>query len=69
MKSKSHLTPRERQVISLMAQWKSRHETAAELGIDYETVRAHLFNIRRKLNVNRTTKAIVVARSEGLISA
>lgn len=67
MKSRIQLTRREKEVISLMSQWKSREETAAALGIDYETVRTHLSNIRRKLNVNKTTKAIVMAMSEGLI--
>lgn len=67
MKSQTQLTPREKEVISLMAQWKSRQETATALGIDYETVRTHLFNIRRKFNVNKTTKAIVIAMSQGII--
>lgn len=69
MKSRTQLTPREKEIISLMSQWKSRQEVADELGIDLETVRSHLTNIRRKLNVNKTTKAIIIARSESLIMA
>lgn len=44
-----HLTPRQREVLRLLAQGKSTKQSAAELGISHKTVEFH-----RKLLMNRT---------------
>lgn len=46
------LTPRERQVLELIAEGMTNHEIAEELVIEVGTVKNHVHNILRKLNVN-----------------
>jgi DNA-binding CsgD family transcriptional regulator len=57
------LTPREREVIALVAAGHTNRETARDLWISPHTVRAHLENIFEKLEV--TTRAAAVARVLG----
>jgi DNA-binding CsgD family transcriptional regulator len=54
------LTPREREVMALVAAGRTNRETARYLWISPHTVRAHLENIFEKLEV--TTRAAAVAR-------
>lgn len=67
MKITNNLTPREKEVISLVAQGKSYKEMAKELSISDFTVRSHLTNIRMKLRVNRTSSIVTVAVSQGVV--
>jgi DNA-binding CsgD family transcriptional regulator len=57
------LTPREREVMALVAAGRTNRETARYLWISPHTVRAHLENIFEKLEV--TTRAAAVARVLG----
>jgi DNA-binding CsgD family transcriptional regulator len=57
------LTPREREVIALVAAGRTNRETARYLWISPHTVRAHLEHIFEKLEV--TTRAAAVARVLG----
>ena len=47
----SHLTPTERQIVQMIANYKSSKEIADELFIHYRTVENHRTNICQKLNI------------------
>jgi Response regulator receiver domain./Bacterial regulatory proteins, luxR family. len=61
------LTPREREVLSLMAQGKSNQEIADELFISLKTVKVHVSNILAKLNVQDRTQAVIYAFKHSLV--
>jgi len=61
------LTPREREILALVAAGKSNRMVAAELHIEEATVKAHLTRTFTKLNVNSRTEAIAVVQGYGLI--
>jgi DNA-binding NarL/FixJ family response regulator len=61
------LTPREIQVIELVAAGKRNKEIAAILGISEETVQVHLKNIFAKLKVSERTAAVNVALRRGIV--
>lgn len=69
MKNRTHLTPREKEVISLAAQGKSYEEIAKKLGIGYETVNSHFKNSRIKLNATNTVHTVAIAISGNLLTA
>jgi len=62
------LTPREKQVLRLMAEGHPSRDVAARLGISYTTVRTHIRSLGSKLAVHSKVEAIVKARELGLIS-
>jgi DNA-binding NarL/FixJ family response regulator len=55
------LTPKERQVLSLVADGKTSKEIADELFISYRTVGAHRLHICAKLNMNGSNKLLQFA--------
>jgi DNA-binding NarL/FixJ family response regulator len=60
----AHLTSQERRVINLVAEALSNKEIAVELGISPCTVKRHIENILRKLNLkNRVDAAIYAIRN------
>jgi DNA-binding NarL/FixJ family response regulator len=59
------LSPREREVLSLMADGLSNTEIADHLRISEKTVRNHASNLFDKLGVWSRTQAIVFARDHG----
>lgn len=61
------LTPREVQVIELIAQGMRNKEVGAALGISEETAHVHVRNILTKLKVNDRSAAITVALRRGII--
>jgi DNA-binding NarL/FixJ family response regulator len=63
------LTPREREVLILIAEGKSNKEIARELGIGERTVRTHTTAILGKLDMVSRTQAAVYAVREGLVDA
>lgn len=65
--SNAHLTPREVQVVSLIAQGMRNKEIAAALGISFETAQVHVKNILGKLKVQDRTAAVSVAVRRGII--
>jgi DNA-binding NarL/FixJ family response regulator len=46
-----HLSPTERHVLKLIAEYKTNKEIAEELGINYRTVETHRSHIRQKYNL------------------
>jgi len=61
------LTPRELQVLRLMAEGQSNKTIARELGISEHTVKFHVNAILGKLSVQSRTEAVVHATRLGLI--
>ncbi|HSS60909.1 MAG TPA: response regulator transcription factor [Candidatus Limnocylindrales bacterium] len=62
------LTPREKEVLRLMAEGYPSRAIAAELGISYTTIRTHIRSLGSKLAVHSKLEAIVKARELGLIN-
>jgi DNA-binding NarL/FixJ family response regulator len=60
------LTPREREVLEVLAQGLSNSRIAARLKISEKTARNHLSIIFNKLGVHSRAQAIVLARNAGL---
>jgi DNA-binding NarL/FixJ family response regulator len=61
------LTPREKQVLRLMAEGTSSRDIAGRLGISYTTVRTHIRSLGSKLGVHSKLEAIVKARELALV--
>lgn len=61
------LTPRELDVLRLLAQGQRNREIAENLGLAEPTVKIHVNNLLRKLQVKDRTEAAVVALRRGLI--
>lgn len=57
------LTPRERQVLALLAQGASRAEMAQRLHLSANTIRTHLQNLMAKLGVHSAIEAVALTRS------
>ena len=62
------LTPREKEVLRLMAEGLPSRQIAADMGISYTTVRTHIRSVGTKLAVHSKLEAIVKARELGLIN-
>lgn len=61
------LTRRETDILWAIAKGLSYAETAESLGLSTQTVRSHIKNIYRKLEVNTRGEAVFVAVQQGLI--
>ncbi|CAM3802452.1 helix-turn-helix domain-containing protein [Alicyclobacillus pomorum] len=59
MRVKSLLTNREREVFELLVQDKTTKEIAAQLFVSEKTVRNHISNVMKKLNVKGRSQAVV----------
>lgn len=64
----SELTRREREILQLMAEGHSNAKLAKMLWVTEQTVKFHLSNIYRKLNVSNRTGAARWAQLHGLLS-
>jgi two-component system NarL family response regulator len=56
------LTPREREVLSYLADGIGRREVAERMHLSANTVRSHLQNLMAKLDVHTTLEAVALAR-------
>lgn len=64
----SLLTPRECEVLRLMAQGLSNSEIAATLFISRHTVKNHVSSIYRKLGENDRTRVALIAVGEKMVN-
>jgi DNA-binding NarL/FixJ family response regulator len=63
----SGLTPRELEVLELVAAGQSNREIGEALFIAEKTAGVHVSNVLGKLGVSRRTEAVAVARKHGLL--
>ncbi len=61
-----NLTPREREILSLLAEGQSNKVIARNLGISDGTVKLHVKAILRKLDIHSRVEAAVIAVEQGL---
>jgi two-component system, NarL family, response regulator LiaR len=68
-KSQNHvqLTPRELEVLQLMAEGLANQEIADKLFVSLPTIKSHSSNIYSKMDVKRRTQAIQLAMNSGLL--
>jgi len=63
------LSPREKEVVKLIAEGKSNREIAAQLLLSPKTVESHRSRIMQKLSINQTAQLVCYAVREHLIKA
>jgi DNA-binding CsgD family transcriptional regulator len=62
------LTPREAEVLALMAQGRTNRQIGAELFISEKTASVHVSNILAKLSAGGRTEAVAIAAARGLLT-
>jgi DNA-binding NarL/FixJ family response regulator len=63
------LTPREREVLQLLAEGKTNKEVAAALGIGLKTVETHRMNLMAKLGLHSVVDLVRYAIRNGIVAA
>jgi DNA-binding NarL/FixJ family response regulator len=65
--SHSRLTPREREIVQLLAEGKSSREVADALGLSVKTAETHRANIMRKLNLHSVSDLVLYAVRNNIV--
>jgi DNA-binding NarL/FixJ family response regulator len=66
---RKRLTPREREVVQLLAEGKSSKEAAVSLSVSVKTVETHRANILRKLELHSISEVIRYAIKNNIVEA
>jgi two-component system, NarL family, response regulator NreC len=61
------LTPREREIVKMLAEGRSVRETAQSLSLSAKTVEAHKFNLMRKLQIHNTAQLVAYAIQKKIV--
>jgi DNA-binding NarL/FixJ family response regulator len=64
-----NITPKEKMILEYMVRGNSYKMIAAQMGISNETVKTHIKNIYRKLQVNSSTEAVAKAIKRHIINS
>jgi DNA-binding NarL/FixJ family response regulator len=64
---RSNLTPREREIVQLLAEGKSTKEVASHLNLSVKTAETHRSNIMRKLGLHCVSELVLYAVRNGII--
>jgi DNA-binding NarL/FixJ family response regulator len=64
---KSALTPREREVVKMIAEGSSAREIAGKLGLSVKTIEAHKFNLMRKLDIHNKAQLVTYAIQKRIV--
>lgn len=62
------LTPRERQILQLIAQGKSNKDIAKLLALSVNTIAVHRNNMMHKMRIHRTAELVLYAIRNGIVS-
>jgi two-component system response regulator NreC len=65
---RSVLTPREREVVRMIAEGNSARKIASLLGLSVKTVEAHRFNLMRKLDIHNKAQLVTYAIQKKIVS-
>ena len=65
---RSVLTPREREVVRMVAEGHSARKIAGLLGLSVKTVEAHKFNLMRKLDIHNKAQLVTYAIQKKIVS-
>jgi DNA-binding NarL/FixJ family response regulator len=68
LESEAEITPREREILTLVTRGRANKEIAAELGISEDTVKQHVSRILQKLRVHDRAQATAEAIRRGLVT-
>jgi DNA-binding NarL/FixJ family response regulator len=66
---KAALTPRQREILQLVAQGKTAKEVGAILGLSARTVESHKYELMKALGVERSAELVQFALKHGLIES
>lgn len=62
-----NLTPRQTELITLLAHGYTSHELREKMGISTDTMYAHVASIKKRLNAKTREEAVALAVGSGLI--